>query len=457
MHGRMIRLRIGHVQAAASCQQDVLRILRPCLSPKAMCKRIRPAMKKTRRRLDYSHVILASGFTVLFFSSGTRMAFGLVLKPMSEDLDLSRSALTSAFTIFMVVSALTMPIVGRLIDTYSIRVIIAIGTVVGAAAIALMGQINAAWQLYVLYGLVFAVGHAASSVAPVSVLMSRWFPERRGLAASAAISGNGIGQLVIIVLMASFLDSLGWRTSYAILGAVNAVVVLPVALTVIRSHPPISPTTAVIASDEPMAPDASLPLREALKSREFMLLVALYAACGAQDFFIATHIVAFAQDQGISQFLAGNILAFMGLLGLTGVLISGAMSDKMGAARPTVLCFLLRIGLFAYIPIFQDTASITVFALLYGFTFTMTAPLTVVFVSNIFGTSKLGTISGLINMVHQVAGGLGAALGAVIFDWRGSYDTAFIIMLVLAVVGTVAVIALRERPLEYRLAPEGSV
>ena len=87
----------------------------------------------------------------------------------------------------------------------------------------------------------------------------------------------------------------------------------------------------------------------------------------------------------------------------------------------------------------------------------MTAPLTVVFVSNIFGTSKLGTISGLINMVHQVAGGLGAALGAVIFDWRGSYDTAFIIMLVLAVVGTVAVIALRERPLEYRLAPEGSV
>ncbi|HCH10324.1 MAG TPA: hypothetical protein DEW32_14145, partial [Dehalococcoidia bacterium] len=219
MHGRMIRLRIGHVQAAASCQQDVLRIQRPRLSPKAMCKRMRPAMKKTRRRLDYSHVILASGFTVLFFSSGTRMAFGLVLKPMSEDLDLSRSALTSAFTIFMVVSALTMPIVGRLIDTYSIRVIIAIGTVVGAAAIALMGQINAAWQLYVLYGLVFAVGHAASSVAPVSVLMSRWFPERRGLAASAAISGNGIGQLVIIVLMASFLDSLGWRTSYAILGA----------------------------------------------------------------------------------------------------------------------------------------------------------------------------------------------------------------------------------------------
>jgi MFS family permease len=86
----------------------------------------------------------------------------------------------------------------------------------------------------------------------------------------------------------------------------------------------------------------------------------------------------------------------------------------------------------------------------------MTAPLTVVFVSNMFGTSRLGTISGLINMVHQVAGGLGAVLGAVIFDMRGSYDLAFLIMLALAVVGTVAIIALQERPLEHSLASESS-
>ena len=408
-------------------------------------------MAQTQRRFDYSYIILASGFTVLFFNSGTRMAFGLVLKPMSEDMDISRSALSSVFTVFMLVSALTMPIVGRLIDRHSIRLIIAAGTVVGTTAIILMGQINSSWQLFVLYGMVFAIGHAASSIAPISVLMSRWFPERRGMAASVAISGNGIGQLVIIVLMASFLDSLGWRTSYAILGAVNAVVVLPMTLAVMRSHPPRIPTVTMRATYDPRDLQRSLPLGVALRSREFLLLVVLYAACGAQDFFMATHVVAFAQDQGISQFFAGNILAFMGLLGLIGVLISGAMSDKLGASRPTVLCFLLRIGLFAYIPIFQDTASITVFALLYGFTFTMTAPLTVVFVSNIFGTSRLGTISGLINMVHQVAGGLGAVLGAVIFDTRGSYDAAFVIMLVLAFVGTFAVIGLKERPLEYRL------
>ena len=56
------------------------------------------------RRFNYGYVILGAGFMVLCFSSGARMAFGLVLKPMSDDLGLSRSALTAAFTLFMVVT-----------------------------------------------------------------------------------------------------------------------------------------------------------------------------------------------------------------------------------------------------------------------------------------------------------------------------------------------------------------
>ena len=160
---------------------------------------------------------------------------------------------------------------------------------------------------------------------------------------------------------------------------------------------------------------------------------------------MATHVVAFAQDQGLGQVFAGNILALMGASALAGVMLSGAMADAFGPSRPTVLCFLMRIGLFGYILVFQDTVSIAAFALLYGFTFTITAPLTVVFAANIFGTARLGTVSGLINMVHQVAGGLGALLGAGIFDWRGSYDGAFVLMLALALVGVAATVALREQ------------
>ena len=79
----------------------------------------------------------------------------------------------------------------------------------------------------------------------------------------------------------------------------------------------------------------------------------------------------------------------------------------------------------------------------------MTAPLTVVFAGNIFGTARLGSVSGLINMSHQIAGGLGAVVGAVIFDATGSYNGAFFLMLGLSVVAAVATHLVREHPIQH--------
>jgi predicted MFS family arabinose efflux permease len=175
--------------------------------------------------------------------------------------------------------------------------------------------------------------------------------------------------------------------------------------------------------------------------------VTIFACCGFQDFLVAIHIVAFAKDQGVGTVLSGNLLAFMGVLGVFGVMLSGAMADKWGAVWPTALCFVVRIALFALIITFQTTASIVFFALPYGFTFLITAPLIVVFVGNIFGSARLGSIGGLIGMSHQVAGGAGALTGAVIFDQFDSYHWAFVVMLAMSILAAALTLAVRERPL----------
>ena len=399
-------------------------------------------MARAARRLSYAHVVLGAGFVVLFFGTGARYAFGLMLVPMTEDLDTSRSLLSSVLTLFMIVSAVAMPVVGRLIDRHSIRLVMATGVVLTAAAMGLMSVIGSVWQVFALYGVLYAVGFAATTVGPVSVLMSRWFSNNRGLAASAALTGNGMGQLVIIALLTAFLADLGWRNLYLALGVVNVVVVAPIVLIALRSRPDnLGRTDDTLPDDQP-----ELSIIQVLVAKDFWLLAVMYAACGFQDFFVATHVVAFAQDQGVGQLMSGNLLALMGLAALIGVLISGAMADRMGAVRPTLLCFALRIGLFTFIPFMQDSVSIAAFALIYGFTFTITAPLTVVFAANIFGTSRLGSVSGLINMIHQIAGGVGAFAGAMIFDATGSYNGAFFVMLALSVVAAVSMLLLRERP-----------
>ena len=397
------------------------------------------------RRIEYRWVILATGFTVLFFSSGSRFAFGLLLKPMSEDLELSRSALSLAATCFMIVSAVSMPFVGRLVDSFSVRTVVSIAVVIASVGIGLMGLAQTQWQVILLYGIIFAIGNGGSSVGPIGVMISRWFERGRGTATSAAMSGNALGQLIIITALASALVHIGWRNAYITLGVVNLLIVVPLVIAFVRSDPEPPQPTDSATNPLTSTPAPALSVKTIFASRQLWLLLVVYSICGFQDFFIATHIVAFAQDKGLSAAFSGSLYAFMGLLGMLGVMSAGLLADRFGSTRPTALCFLARIACFGLIIFSQNTTAIVIFALLYGFTFLITAPLTVTFAGNMFGAPRLGMMSGIINMTHHIAGGLGALVGGLVFDARGSYDAAFILMLALAVVASALTFTVRER------------
>ena len=387
--------------------------------------------------------LLAVCFLVLFFNGGARFAIGLLLHPMAHDLAWSRSALSFSVTAFMVLSACALPLVGRLTDRFGARTVLGLAVLVSALGLAAMSVIERPWEALMVYGVVFALGSAGTSVTPIGVLLSRWYPHRMGMANSIAISGMGVGQLLVISILAVQLTTLGWRGSFLALGIATLVCVLPLVLVAGRAASPAptsdrksearaSPTAAPAAAGR----DAGT-LREALASKRLRLLLVIYAICGFQDFLVATHVVAFALDEGVDTLLAGNMLAFMGLTGLAGVLLAGVLNDRFGPVLPTVLCFVLRIGVSALVLASREPAVIVGAALLYGVTFWMTAPLAVVFAREVAGLALLGTVSGLITMVHHGAGGIGALAGASVFDTYGSYTNAFAAMLVLSVIAVV--------------------
>jgi predicted MFS family arabinose efflux permease len=189
-----------------------------------------------------------------------------------------------------------------------------------------------------------------------------------------------------------------------------------------------------------------LSLGEAARTRQFWLLLAIYAICGFDDFFVATHVVAFAQDRGVDALLAGNLLAFMGLTGLVGLLATGLVSDRAGPAWTSAIAFGARVAVFGLIAVDQSPLSIAVFALAFGATFLVTAPMTVLFVRDHFGLKHLGALTGLITMVHQIFGGIGAWGGALIFDATGAYDAAFVLMLAVSALALVLTLMLRRSP-----------
>lgn len=393
-------------------------------------------MTLTRKPLVTSAaLVLVAGFLALFIGGGARFAVGLTLKPIVDDLGWGRSELGLAVGLFQVVSAVAMFGAGFLVDRAGPRRVLVGGLVVSSLGIGLMSAMTAPWHALVVYGLVFALGNGAASLIPVGVMVTRAFPQRAGIANAAAMAGMSAGQLVVIAALAALMLTMSWRSIYVLLGVAH-LVLLPLLLLVIPKATPFAAKAA--------RPLAGIGLLEAFRGRQLWLLLAIYAICGFDDFFVTTHVVAFAQDRGIDSLLAGNLLALMGLTGLVGVLAGGALSDRVGPVWPTALSFVARVAVFGLIMVDQSALSVTVFALVFGVTFLVTAPLTVIFVSQSFGARHLGALIGLITMVHHIFGGVGAYLGAALFDVTGTYDVAFAMMLGLSLLAAVLTVMLKN-------------
>ncbi len=377
---------------------------------------------------------LAAGFLVLLVGGGARFAIGLTFKPMVDEFGWARGELGLAVGAYMLVSAVATFLAGRMADRLSPRALLIGGIGIGGIGIGLMSLVSQPWHAFALYGVVFAIGNGAASLVVVGVIVMRIYPGRAGLANAFAISGMSVGQLVMIALLANVLVQIGWRSVFIWIGFAH-LLLLPLLFALPGQGAP-RPTS------EP--PRENLSLREAASKRQFWLLLGVYAICGLDDFFVTTHVAAFAQDKGLSALTSGHLLALMGLTGLVGVIASGWASDRLGPVWPTAAALIARIVVFGWIAIDQSPPSIAVFALVYGATFLVTAPLTVVFVRESFGTKHLGALAGLITMVHQIFGGVGAYAGAVIFDATGGYEAAFLVMLASSVAALALTLMLRR-------------
>jgi predicted MFS family arabinose efflux permease len=294
------------------------------------------------------------------------------------------------------------------------------GLAICAVGIGAMTWITQPWHAIALYGVVFGIGSGLASTIPVGVMVTRAFPGRTGLANSVALSGMCVGQLIIIAILAAVLMQAGWRSIFFWVGVAHLAIV-PMILAAAPGKPAAGSAVA--------QPFDGQTIRQAARTKPFWLLIGIYGVCGFNDFFVAAHVVAFAQDSGVDALFAGNLLALMGLTGFVGVLWAGVAADRHGPVWPTLVAFFIRIAAFGLVLIDASTISVAVFALAFGVTFFMTAPPTVLFVRESFGMRHLGALTGLITMVHHAFGGLGAWIGALAFDSSGTYAPAFVMML----------------------------
>jgi len=367
-----------------------------------------------------------------------------------------RTSISAVYFLNMVCFALTLTVAGRLYDRYGPRGVILVSTVLLAAGYMCTALVRSLWQFHLFYGVLMAIGAGGVSVPMIAAMMSKWFVKNRGLAISLALSGNCLGQFVLVPVINQLVIYYNWRISYLIIGMMiligNTLLVFAVirgdpAKSGLKTHEHLDAAPAIDPRTEAGSKDNSndLNLRQAMKTASFWLFLTFMFICGSGDFLIVAHLVPLVTDSGVSPTTAANMMAWFGLLSMGGILIAGPASDLIGNKIPIALTFVLRLLLFLMILKYQNPLAFYIFAAGFGFTFLITAPLTTTLVGRLYGFAHVGLISGFITTIHHLGGGFWAYMGGLLFDTTGSYQIAFVLSAALTVVASISSLAISER------------
>ncbi|RLA83449.1 MAG: hypothetical protein DRG31_06150 [Deltaproteobacteria bacterium] len=397
------------------------------------------------KRLHYAWCIVLASFLVLFFNSGARYAFGVVFKPIIAEFGWQRGPLSGIFAINMAVFALALLLVGKLYDKYGPRGVLLVSTLLLSGGFVGTSQAKSFGSFLFFYGVLSAFGFAGTAVPLVSTLVSKWFESKKGLAVSLALSGGSLGQFVLVPAVGLLTEALGWREAFLFLGGAVLVVNLTLVLWVIKGDPH-QMGIAPYGRKEGVRSGSSgdLTLGQALRTPSLWFFMAMMFICGGGDFFSTTHLVPMATDYGMPPVEASTLLGWYGLMSLLGLLVAGPVSDAMGCRVPIMVTFAIRVAMFLFLYLFKGTLGFYTFGLVFGFTHFVTAPLTPVLATKMYGTVNLGAVTGLINTVHFLGGSLMAYLGGVFFDAFGNYQGALFLMALLSGIAILSTYFIKE-------------
>ena len=415
------------------------------------------------RRLHPAWLVLGGLTVCMLAGSGLRAVFGVYIKPMEAEMGWSRGALSGAAAVSLLLLGAAGPLVGRLADLWGPRRVITAALLVLAAGSIGSAFVQQLWHVYVTAGVLMAVGAGGAALTTGSTVVARWFETRRGLAIGVAAAGMSAGQLLVIPLAAALTVWFGWRASYLWLGVGLLVVVVPIGALLVRNSPeerrlrPYGATGPTQTAVQAAATQAAgrVSVAEAAHTLPFWLLMATFFVCGyTSNGMVLTHFMPHALEHNFTTFQASAALGVMGAMNVVGTVASGWICDRFGRRGPLATYYFVRGVSLVFLLYVWNVPSLHLWAALFGLNYISTVPPTTTLTANIYGRFSVGELSGWIFFAHQVGAALGAALAGLLFEWTGSYASAFVSAAVMAFLASGLALMIREAPVRARpLAP----
>jgi len=391
-------------------------------------------MNKNQNNKTNTYLVIACGAAMVFISMGTRQSFGLFLQPITLDLGVGRETFSLAMAWQNLLFGL--PLIGILADRFGSRKIAFGGGLLYALSFLLLSATGSPAGLYLNLGVLAGTAIGCTSYVVVLGAAGRAVaPEKRSSMFGIITALGSFGMFAVVPGVQWLIATAGWQTSFAALAAfVGMTAVFALGF----------PGNNSVSNGNPSETEAikTLPLSVVLSCARrhsgYLLLTAGFFVCGFHVAFIATHLPAFLADNSVSKMAGATALAMIGLFNIFGSYLFGRLGDRLRKKYLLSLIYLARavvIALFLVAPISNFSA--IAFGCAIGFLWLATVPLTSGMVAQIFGVRYLSTLYGIVFFSHQIGSFLGVWLGGRIYDMVNSYDTVWVLAILLGVAAAI--------------------
>ncbi len=385
-------------------------------------------------RQDYTAL---TSFVALFSIVGLAL-YGLhfYYDFMVKEFGWSRAQVTSGNALSkLLIGPLFGFMAGWIVDRFGPRRLMMAGIMMAGMALIGLAHMTSLTMFYAFY-LLNAIGYVCGGPLPNQVLLSRWFDKSRGKAMGFAYLGIGIGGYLVLKLSPMLVEAFGWRGALQFLGVLIILLALPMAYFV-RDEPDAA------GSNKPAAPAPVAPMGGIFRNPAFYLLMlcsmcSIGAVGGTNQ-----HLKLFLSlDLKFSQTAAASIASTVLACSIAGRLFMGWLADRIPRKHVMMLIYTLIAGSIPLLFFAQSPVALYAFAVVFGLGLGGEYMIIPLMAAELFGVRVLGRLLGVILTADGVAEATFPLLVGRLRDTTGSYQTGFVVLIVLALAGTAAIACL---------------
>ncbi len=392
------------------------------------------------RRLYYGWIIVGTMFIVSLAQTAMyNPALSIFLKPITEELDWSRSTFSIAIGIGNIAGAGLAVSIGPILDRYGARAPVFLGFLILGGALIALSSISELWHFYAIVIANRALIAGLLSIV-AGVVVSKWFVRRRGRAMAFAVTGLRVGQAIVPPYTTFFLLQYGWRTAAVALGGFVWVLTLVPVILFLRRQPEdmgLRPDGEDMPDESVDGPgdglsasrseEVSYTLKEALRTPAFYLILFATSALAFNIGGLNFNLFPFLTDQGLSNGAAAGILTTWSIVSAVGSIGGGFIAERLHVRFVMAIAFVVATAGVVALIFTQSITVALIFAAVHGLSFGALPMLMQLVWADYYGRRHQGAIRGFVTPAQVIVQAGGPIVGTLVFDLMDTYIPAFIL------------------------------